>query len=309
MSKILITGAKGMLGQMLAEVFKEHELTLTDRDEMDITNKSKVHKVIKKIQPEIIIHAAAYIDVERAEDEEVLCDKINIDGSKNIAEAAEAAHSKVIYISTDYAYDGKKSSPCLEDDQINPLGVYAKSKIEGERMIAKFCPESYILRVAWLFGESKSGKNFVETMINLGKTQKTIKVVNDQIGSPTYIRDLAEVIKKIIALSCTLSPAPCDLSPESCALRPAPYLPYGVYNFSGTGETTRYGFTREIFKQLNIKANLKPITTEEFSSKASRPRYSYLSKSKIEKALGIKTRPWQEMLKDYLKRTHRLNDQ
>lgn len=296
--KILITGAKGMLGQMLASVLgEEHELILTDREEMDVTNELKVRKVIKFIKPDIIVHAAAYIDVENAESEPELARKINIEGSKNIAEAASKIDAAVIYISTDYVFDGKKNAPYTELDKPNPLSVYAKTKFLGECEIIKSCTKYYVLRVSWLFGECASGRNFVETMIGLSKTQSEIKVINDQIGSPTYTRDLAEAIKFILAKSAVSR----QLSAQQRKTA-SDFLPYGIYNFSGAGETTRFGFTKEIFRQAKIKTKLTPIKAKEFCVVAPRPAYSYLDKTKIEKALNIKVRPWQEMLEDYLER-------
>ena len=300
--KILITGAKGMLGQMLANVLGEkHELILTDREEMDIADPKAVNEVFKKNQPEIVIHAAAYVDVERAETDKVVARKVNVIGSKNIAAAAKKLGACVFYISTDYVFDGKDSrksvagsqslgmknrKPYKETDQTNPLSVYAITKYLGECEIIKNCPKHYILRVSWLFGESRTGRNFVESMVSLAKSKDEIKVINDQIGSPTYTRDIAEVISKF------LDRIKNDKSAE-----------YGVYNFSGLAETTRFGFTKEIFRQAKIKTKLSPISTKEFFASAPRPAYSYLDKSKIEKALDFKVRPWQEMLKDYFART------
>lgn len=269
-----------MLGQMLAQVFADDDLVLTDREEMDVTDLQKTLKVISQSKPDIIIHAAAYVNVDEAEDEPEVCRRINVEGTRNVAIAAEEIKAKLFYISTDYVFDGKKSSPYLEEDRANPLGVYGQSKLDGEGEIAKICSKYITLRVAWLFGESKSGKNFVETMINLGKSKPELRVINDQIGSPTYTRDLAKTIKLMIKKS----------------------PPYGTYNFSGETATTRYEFCKEIFKQLKIKTPIEPIQTKDFNAKAKRPPYSYLSKTKIESALNIKVRPWQQMLKDYLSR-------
>jgi dTDP-4-dehydrorhamnose reductase len=284
--RILITGAKGMLGQMLEEVLgTDNDLVLVDKEEMDVTNAKQVREVIFHNKPDVIVHGAAYVNVDEAEDDIKQCNRINVEGSENIARVAEEIGAKLVYISTDYVFDGQKSTPYLESDSVNPLGVYAKSKLDGEVAVAKFCPRHYILRVAWLFGESKSGKNFVDTMIGLSKTKPSLGVINDQIGSPTYTRDLAEIIKLIIEKN----------------------IPFGIYHFSGTGESTRYDFTKEIFRQLEIKTDLRPIGTKDFPAKAARPSYSYLSKSKIENALRIKVRPWQEMLSDYLERTKHRN--
>lgn len=302
--KVLITGAKGMLGQMLEEVLRDKfELILTDRQEMDITDKLKVYKVVKSIKPDFVVHAAAYVDVEKAESEKALCNKINVKGSTNIAKAAGEIGVTVIYISTDYVFDGKKKTPYKETDKVNPLGIYAKSKLGGECEIVKSCPKHYILRIAWLFGECKDGRNFVETMINLAKKKPSIEVINDQIGSPTDTRDLAKVILRIVSSQLQVA------GRRKTAVRyklpttdyPRPTVPYGTYHFSGSGETTRFGFTKEIFKNAKIKSKLIPVTTKDFFQKAPRPAYSYLDKTKIEKALGIKVRSWRAMLRDYFR--------
>lgn len=282
--KILITGAKGMLGQMLVEVLgKKFDLVLTDREEMDVTDKLKVHKVVKFVKPDFIIHAAAYVDVEKAENEKTLCNKINVRGSANIAKTAKRVGATVIYISTDYVFDGKKKTPYKETDKVNPLGIYAKSKLGGECEIIKDCSQNYILRIAWLFGECEGGRNFVQTMIDLAKKKPSIEVIDDQIGSPTYTKDLAKIILKIL---------------DRARVKP---LQYGTYNFSGKGETTRFGFTKEIFKNAKIKSKLIPVATKDFFQKAPRPAYSYLDKTKIEKTLGIKVRSWRAMLRDYFR--------
>jgi dTDP-4-dehydrorhamnose reductase len=283
--KILITGANGMLGRMLAEVLKPFDLVLTDRDEMDITDLNKVQSVINQEKPEVIVHAAAYVDVERAESEKALADKINIVGSRNLTKAATAVGATLINISTDYVFDGKKNTPYLETDKTNPLGVYADSKLKGESEIIKDCKKSYSLRVAWLYGEHSS-RNFVQKMIELAREKGSLKVIDDQIGSPTYTRDVAEVIKKIIFKVQKKTP-----------------IPYGIYHFSGKGETSRFRFTKEILSLAKVKADLLPVKSSEFLTIAKRPDYSYLDKSKIEKALNIKVRSWQAMLKDYFRRS------
>lgn len=285
---ILITGAKGMLGQELTHQLSklpttDYKLILTDKEEMDITDEKAVDKVIGSANPDFIIHTAAYVEVDKAEDDQELCRKINVDGTKNIAKAAQKLGATVIYISTDYVFDGKKNTPYKETDQTNPLGVYARTKLEGERQVAKHCKKHYIIRVAWLFGKVEGKTNFVDKMIGLSK-KGPVKVINDQVGSPTSTRDLAEAISMLITRH------------QKAKTRPA----YGIYHFSGIGETTRFGFAKEIFRQKKIKADLRPVTTAEYFAKAKRPAYSYLDRTKIEKALGIKVRKWQDMLAGYL---------
>jgi len=279
--KILITGAKGQLGQKLAQVLgQDHELVLTDREEMDITHAQKTAATILGAKPDVIIHAAAYIDVDGAEDETQLCRRVNVAGSANVAQAATRVGATIVYISTDYVFDGHKKSPYREDDMTNPISVYGQSKLDGEKEIAKYCDKHYILRVSWLFGENRTNKNFVETMLTLARQGVPLKIINDQIGSPTYTGDVVEVIRRIIKNQSAN---------------------YGVYHFSGIGETTRFEFTNEIFRQKQIKASIKPIATNQFPAKAKRPAYSYLCKLKIETALNIKVKTWQKMLENYLK--------
>ena len=284
--KILITGAKGQLGRMLKKTLEgSFELILTDREEMDITDSKKVMAVILKARPDIVIHAAAYVDVERAEDKKKLCRKINVTGSRNIAKAAAKINAIVIYISTDYVFDGKKRLPYKENDKTNPLSVYAKSKLDGEKQIEKYCPKRYILRTAWLVGKSNQGrKNFIDQMIALAQKSSPVKVVDDQTGSLTYAGDLAFVIKKIISRCGKNNP-----------------IPYSIYNFSSNGAISRYDLVRYLFSKIGTKTKLEPTKSKMFPAKAQRPPYSYLNKEKIKKTLKIKIRPWQEMLDEYLK--------
>jgi dTDP-4-dehydrorhamnose reductase len=280
--KILITGAKGQLGNKLIEILgKEYPLILTDSDNMDITNIDNIRNSILEEKPDYIIHAAAYTQVDKAEENIGLCRKINSFGTKNIALIAKEYDIKLIYISTDFVFDGKKNIPYTEEDIPNPISTYGLTKYEGEQLIKGICDKYYIIRISWLFGElpkEHTGTNFVEVMLRLAKERPYLNVVNDQIGSPTYTGDLVEAISKII-----------KKSPE-----------YGIYNFSGGEACSWYDFAKEIFLQTNTKIDLSPIKSIEYPQKAKRPPYSYLDKTKIENALGIKVRPWQEMLGEYL---------
>ena len=310
MKKVLVTGAKGQLGHKIRQMFEvgtsdlglgtwvdsqnpkpesqnlNPHLILTDADTMDITDKLQVHKVIKSERPDFIIHGAAYTAVDKAEDNVDLCRQVNALGTKNIAETAKEFNIPLIYISTDYVFDGKKKSPYLETDEAHPLSIYGQTKFEGENFIRETCDKYYIIRSAWIFGElpeGHTGTNFVETMLRLAQEKDSLNIVNDQIGSPTYTGDLVEIIKKL----CT----------ENCVLRT---VSYGTYHFSGTGECSWYNFAQEIFKQENITIKLNPITSDQYPQKAKRPNYSYMDKSKIETVLDIKVRPWQKMLAEYL---------
>lgn len=282
--KILVTGAKGQLGKKIIDILgRDYQLILTDADNMDITEIEAIRSVVEKEKPDYIIHAAAYTQVDKAEENVELCRKINSFGTKNIATIAQEYNIKLIYISTDFVFDGSKNFPYSETDIANPLSVYGLTKFEGEEFIRDICSKYYIIRVAWLFGEmpdGHTGTNFVEVMFKLAKEKPYLSVVNDQIGSPTYTGDLVETISKII-----------NQSPQ-----------FGTYHFSGTGACSWYDFAKEIFRQTNTAVDLKPIASSEYPQKAQRPMYSYLDKTKIENALGIKVRPWQEMLAEYLKK-------
>lgn len=283
--KVLVTGARGQLGNKISELLSmKYELILTDVDSLDITDKHSTEKFITEKKPEIVIHGAAYTKVDLAEDEEMLCFKINAEGTKNIAQAANKVGATLFYISTDYVFDGQKKAPYLETDRVNPLSVYGKTKLEGEKYIEKFCKKYYIIRVSWLFGElpeNHPGTNFVETMLKLAKDRDELNIINDQIGSPTYTGDLVKTIAKIV-----------DAGGQP--------LPYGLYHFSGKNPCSWYDFSAEIFKQANTAIKLNPIPSSQYPQKAKRPAYSYLDKEKIEKAVQSPVRDWKEMLHDYL---------
>lgn len=281
--KILITGSYGQLGYRInKDLGDDFDLVLTDSDTMDITKSEEIDKVFTECQPDYVIHGAAYTQVDAAEEKKDLCYLINSEGTKNIAMACSKHDATLIYISTDFVFDGQKKSPYTEDDQAKPLSVYGDSKYQGELAVKNFCQKYFILRVSWLFGElppNYPGSNFVETMIRLGKERDELSVVDDQIGSPTYTKDLVQLFKTIIETESN---------------------DFGVYHFSGEDKCSWYDFAKKIFELEDIKINLKPIPSASYPQKAKRPSYSYLSKEKVNKTFGAKIRPWQEMLKDYL---------
>jgi len=300
--RVLVTGAKGQLGKKIIEILgKKHELILTDSDDMDITDIDAIRTTVSKEKPDYIIHGAAYTQVDKAEDSVEICRKVNAFGTENIAKVAKEADAKLIYISTDFVFDGEKTSPYTEEDMANPLSIYGLTKYEGEEFIRKICDKYYILRIAWLFGElpeGHPGTNFVEAMLRLAGERDSLNVVNDQVGSPTYTGDLVEMLAKVIGSKDSgLRTQNSDLNPKTQDLNP---VPYGTYHFSGSGACSWYDFAKEIFAQTNTKIDLKPITSDEYPQKAKRPTYSYMDKSKIEKTLGITVRPWQKMLGEYL---------
>ncbi|MDO8513875.1 MAG: dTDP-4-dehydrorhamnose reductase [bacterium] len=280
--KILITGANGQLGYWLKRVFADDEILATDKEEMDITNREEVLKVGREFKPAVIIHAAAYTNVDGAESDQKTTFLINDEATENVAELAKEVGAKVVYVSTDYVFDGTATQPYKENDQTNPQSIYGKSKLAGEKRISNL-PEYIIARTAWLYGENglldgaRSKKNFVETMLKLAEEKTTLGVVNDQVGSPTYTKDLAGAIKKLIDKNVT-----------------------GVFHAVNSGHCSWYDFACEIFRLVNKEIKVSPISTNEYPGPAKRPQYSVLSTAKLAN-LGIVMRDWQSALADYLK--------
>lgn len=283
--KILITGAKGQLGQTLEDVLSGHDLILVDREELDITDNEKVEKFVEAKRPEIIINCAAYNAVDQAEEEPEIARKINAEGPKNLAETAKKQDLLFFHFSTDFVFDGKKETQYTEEDQPKPLSKYGLSKYGGEQVVATLGGRYFILRTSWLY--SQYGKNFVKTIMKLGGEKDELKVVSDQIGKPTYTYDLAFAVRELIDKVN-------NSSPEEESL-------FGLYNYADDGECSWYEFAKEIVKLSDGKANVLPQTAYEYAASregitADRPAYSSLDCEKIKK-LGIKTPPWQESLK------------
>ena len=287
--KILMTGANGMLAKEVKEKLgKENEIIETDVAELDITNKEAVIDFVTSLKPEYIINCAAYTAVDKAEENYDLADKINGEGPSNLAQAAKKVGAKLVHISTDYVFGGDLdvSKDYKEDDSKAPVTAYGKTKLHGEKEIAKNMDEYYIFRTAWLYGIG--GNNFVKTMTKLGSTRDEISVVSDQHGSPTYAKDLAEIIYQAIQKK----------------------IPYGIYNATNEGYTTWYEFTKEILAEQGIECKVNPVTTEEYIemmkiTQAKRPFNSQMSKAKLE-ACGIKVPDWKDGLKRYLEEAKNL---
>lgn len=269
MKKVLVTGANGMLGQDLCPLLEKegYAVIKTDIDTMDITNFENVKNVISSNRPDIVIHCAAYTNVDKAEEDLKTARLINSVGTENIAKVCGEKDILVVYISTDYVFQGNGNKPYLPTDKTNPLNNYGLTKFEGEEAVRKYCKKYFITRTSWLYGIH--GKNFVETMISISKNPE-VKVVNDQIGCPTWTIELSNGILKLLKTQ-----------------------KYGTYHVCGSGYTSWYGFTQEIYRQLGLNVNLKPCTTEEFPRPAKRPSYSVMEN------YGI-CRDWKESLKDYL---------
>ncbi len=270
MKKVLVTGAKGMLGQDLVPILEDEDYDVieTDIDNLDITDFNQVESVLNKEIPDIVIHCAAYTNVDGAETDIETATKVNVLGTENIAKACGQKNITMVYISTDYVFDGEKKEPYLTDDKTNPQSVYGKTKLDGEKAVQKYCKKFYITRTSWLYGHH--GKNFVETMISLAQKPE-LKVVNDQIGCPTWTVELSNGIVKLLNEG----------------------LQYGIYHVCGSGEVSWYGFAKEIFKLAGLSVNLKPCTTEEFPRPAKRPKHSTMENNGI-------CRSWKISLKDYI---------
>jgi len=284
MKKLIVTGANGQLGRELRRkavpcVFDVISLDLPD---FDITDVSAVKDMVAKSGARLVVNAAAYTAVDRAESESDLAYAVNCNGAANLAEACSQANIPLIHISTDYVFDGTKGSAYVETDSISPIGVYGKSKADGEAEIRKILPVHVILRTAWLYGIH--GNNFVKTLLRLGQEREEIKVVNDQFGCPTHAEDLAQAVLTI---------AERILSGRHVA--------WGTWHYCGSGQTTWYEFAKKIFELAGSRhplkvRNLIPVTTKEYPTPARRPAYSVLDCTQIRKKFGIAPPPWEESL-------------
>ena len=281
--RVLVTGAKGQLGSDVVNELnsRKYETIGVDIEEMDITDPESVNKIVVKANPDVVIHCAAWTAVDAAEDRDniSIVRSVNVEGTKNIANACKKLDCKMIYISTDYVFSGRGTDPCKPDCRnYAPLNVYGQTKLEGELAVAGALDKYFIVRIAWVFGVN--GSNFIKTMLNIGKKYDTVRVVNDQIGTPTYTYDLARLI--------------ADMAESEN---------YGYYHATNEGGyISWYDFACEIFKQAGYNTNVVPVTTEEYGiSKAKRPFNSRLDKSKLLEN-GFEPLPtWQNALKRYLK--------
>lgn len=281
--KILITGSKGMLGsQMLKQIQqdnKEIELMPTDIEDFDITNLDQACSYIFTFNPDIIIHCAAYTNVDGCESNKELAYKINALGAKNIAIASKVVNSSMVLLSTDYIFDGSKSNPYIETDIPNPINTYGKTKLVAEELIKEEINNYYIVRTSWLYGES--GSNFLKTILKLGKQNSEIKIINDQIGTPTYVKSLSRQILTIIKT-------------ES----------FGIYHSSCNGYCSWYEFACEIVKQAGLQTNIIPIGTEDYPLPATRPRYSVLDNYML-RLKNIDIMPnWKDSLINFFNENH-----
>ncbi|MEH7493684.1 dTDP-4-dehydrorhamnose reductase [Neobacillus niacini] len=275
--KVVVTGAAGQLGQdVLLELDrKNHQAFGADRQQLDITNEEDVLAFISEVKPDVILHCAAYTNVDAAEENEEAAYQVNAAGTEYLAKAAKQTGAKMMYISTDYVFDGTASKPYEVDEPTKPLGAYGRTKLAGEQLLQKHLDEFFIVRTAWVFGIH--GNNFVKTMIRLGKERGEVGVVHDQVGSPTYTVDLAQFMVELMETD-----------------------KYGIYHATNSGVCSWYEFAVEIFKQADMNVTVNPLTSDQFPRPAARPKYSVLSKKMIEQQ-GLKPlRDWKEALVAYL---------
>ncbi len=276
--KVLVTGVKGQLGYDVVKELEARgmEAVGVDIDEMDITDAASVEKVIGEAAPDAVIHCAAYTAVDAAEDNATLCRKVNAEGPQNIANECKKLDIPMIQISTDYVFDGTGEQPWQPEDKSGPTTVYGQTKYEGELAVQNTLEKYFIVRIAWVFGVN--GKNFVKTMLNLGRTRDKLTVVCDQFGSPTYTYDLAKLLVDMIQTD-----------------------KYGVYHATNEGFCSWYEFACEIFKQAGIEVEVAPVTSDQYPTKAKRPFNSRMSKDKLEENGFERLPAWQDALCRYLK--------
>ena len=277
---ILVTGANGQMGCCLRKILPADKVLYTDIKELDISVYDSVDKIIRENNITSIINTAGYTAVDSAEKNIDQAYAVNALGARNLAMAADKYNLGMIQLSTDYIFDGNNFKPYTENDKPHPLSVYGQTKLEGELFVLKHAPQCVVLRTSWLYSEF--GTNFVKTIISLAKRQEEIKVIYDQIGSPTYAGDFAKIIEGMI-----------------------PVVKNGVkkiYNFSNEGVCSWYGFAREIVSLKGLKCEVLPIESQEYPASAKRPHYSVLSKSKIKREFGIKIAYWRDALQESIGR-------
>ena len=281
MKRILITGANGQLGQSIAEMSKNHkeiECFFVTRNELDITNEDLINHYFDDKSFDFVINCAAYTAVDKAEDDQENAFLVNAKATEFLAKISNAKNISFIHVSTDYVFDGTEAQPRLETDQTNPIGVYGQTKLDGENLALDNNPKTIILRTAWVY--SRFGNNFVKTMLRLFNDKDSISVVADQIGSPTNAIDLANAILEIVSKD---------------------ELVYGIYNYSNEGECSWFEFAQKIKEFSGSSIEINPVPTSAYPTKAKRPAYSLLDKSKIKEVYQLEIPTWEDSLKEELK--------
>ncbi|MHB0977111.1 MAG: dTDP-4-dehydrorhamnose reductase [Candidatus Aquicultorales bacterium] len=274
--KILVTGAKGMLGTELTGVLSgSHQVIGADLDEFDITDVGATKRFIADTSPDLVLHAAAFTDVDGCETDPETAFTVNTLGTQNVALGCRRAGAALLLFSTDFVFDGRASSPYIEWDQPKPISVYGATKYAAERVVAHVLWEYYIVRIAWLYGAG--GSNFVKTMLRLGSERDMVSVVTDQVGSPTYAKDVALGVSKLIETGN-----------------------YGIYHMVNTGRASWNEFAKEIYRLRGMNVEVRAITGEELGRPAKRPAFSVLRNFVLEKTIGNPMRPWKEALAEFL---------
>jgi dTDP-4-dehydrorhamnose reductase len=280
MKRILVIGSKGMLGRDLVEVLRSSlrsdKVFGWDIDEIDITEENKTVSKIESLQPEIVINVAAYTDVDGCEVHEEKAFAINAEGMRHVALGAGRCGGKVVYLSTDYIFDGKKGKPYFEDDPPHPLNVYGRSKLKGEQYVQELVKDALVVRTQWLYG--KHGNNFVASILRQAREKEVLSVVDDQVGSPTYTVDLSKAISLLVQREAR-----------------------GVFHVANSNFCTWYDYAQRILALSGVRGvKVLPISSKELSRPAPRPSYSVLDTQKLKREAGMTLRPWFEALKDYL---------
>lgn len=285
--KVLVTGVKGQLGFDVVRELQSrgHEAIGVDIEEMDITDETAVSRVMEETAPEAVIHCSAFTAVDRAEEEQELCYKVNVQGTENIAKMCQKLGCKMLYLSTDYIFSGEGQRPWEPEDTPSPLNAYGQSKYQGEVALRQYVDKYFIVRISWVFGIN--GNNFIKTMLRLGKENGAVKVVDDQIGSPTYTFDLAKLLVDMIETE-----------------------QYGAYHATNEGICSWYEFAKEIFQEANMKeVTVTPVSSDEFPVKAKRPKNSRMSKEKLVQN-GFSLLPsWQDAVKRYIRELKKVEDE
>lgn len=283
---ILVTGSNGQLGQSLKRILTESpvppSVVWADKQQLDISQKEQVEAFFTENQFTHCINAAAYTAVDKAEEEEDLAYQVNTLGAENIAESCQKHHVQLIHLSTDFVFGGKVNKPYEEDEQVFPVNIYGKTKWEGEEAVQENCPNSLIVRTSWLYSEF--GKNFVKTMIRLGKEKGKVGVIAEQYGTPTYAIDLARFLWLLV-----------EKTTAAHALQ-------GVYHFSNEGAASWYDFAHAIFEYAELSVDLRPLKVSEYPTPAKRPCFSVLDKTKAKNTFDLKIRHWRDALKECVAR-------
>lgn len=276
--KVLVTGVSGQLGFDVVKELesKGHQAYGTVRSDFDMTNESEILAYVRKTLPDAIIHCAAYTNVDKAETDKETAYAVNGLGTKYLAQAAKEINAKMIFVSTDYVFDGSANEPYEVDHPTNPIGVYGETKLAGEEFMKSILERFFIVRTSWVYGAN--GNNFVKTMLRLGNERGEVGVVHDQVGSPTYTVDLAAFLVELIESE-----------------------KYGIYHATNEGKCSWYEFAVEIFKQAGLSVKVKPLTTDQFPRPAARPKYSVLSKKKVREMGFLSFRSWEDALSSFLK--------